>query len=105
MPRSSRIWVTASRERRLDDPAPSRAASASRSQHPARGGRLDADDRHVVGDDVVQLARDAQPLLDDGLPLQARGLGVDGAGLLGETVPLAGPLRHAAWPPMMAPPK
>ena len=46
------------------------AASGSRSMHPACGGRLDADDRHVVGDDVVQLAGDAQPLVDDGLPVQ-----------------------------------
>jgi hypothetical protein len=35
-----------------------------------------------VGDDVVQLAGDAEAFVDDGLLAQAAGLGGDGRGLL-----------------------
>ena len=39
-----------------------RALPGSRVEHPAGAGRLHAHDRHVVGDHVVQLAGDADPL-------------------------------------------
>ena len=90
VPSSSRIWVTASRDDVSTDAERRSRGLGSRSSTRRAAGRLDADDRHVVGDDVVQLAGDAQPLLDDGLAAQARGLRVDGARLLGEPVALQG---------------
>ena len=43
------------------------AASGSRSRTRRAAAAWMPIDRHVVADDVVQLAGDAQPLVDDGL--------------------------------------
>ena len=59
-------------------------------EHPACGAGLDAHRGDAVGDHVVQLAGDAQPLVDDRLLPQPAGLACDGGGLLLEPVPLAG---------------
>ena len=72
---------------------------------PAGGGRLDADDRDVVADDVVQLAGDAQPLVGDGAAAQAVALLADRLGLLGSSWARWRAARHASWPPTTAPPK
>ncbi len=50
--------------------------------HPPCGSRLHADDRHVVRDHVVQLARDAQPFDRDGLRPGALALGGELGGAL-----------------------
>ena len=56
-------------------------------------------------DDVVQLAGDAQPLVDDGLLAQPAGLGGDRRRLLLQPQRAAGPLATTTPPPTIAPPK
>ena len=57
------------------------------------GPRLDGDDRHGVGDHVVELARDAGALLGDRLAGPLAALGPGGGGLVGADA------HHAARPP------
>jgi hypothetical protein len=58
--------VTASRELSSIAPRASAAASAPFGEDPPRGTGLDADDRDVVPDDVVEFAGDPQAFVDDG---------------------------------------
>ena len=52
--------------------------------HASRRAGLDAHDADVVGDDVVQLARDAHPLLEHGPPRVLLALPLQLGGLRGE---------------------
>ena len=71
---------------------------------PAGPGGLHAHDRDVVGDDVVQLAGDPQPLVDDGLVAQPSRLLGNGAACWA-TRAWSRALFHADCPSQMAPPK
>src|SRR6478609_1344185 len=74
----------------LDDAERSGRRLGVAADDPTGCRRLDADDRHVVADDVVQLAGDAQPLVGDRASAQGVALEVDGARLLGQLGLLAG---------------
>ena len=75
MPSRPRIWVTASREERSMSPRARRRGLGVAVEDAAGRRGLDADDRDVVSDDVVQLAGDAQPLVGDGAAAQGVALG------------------------------
>ena len=51
---------------------------------------MDADDRDVVGHDIVQFTSDAQPFLSDRLIAERLALGGDGLGLIGQELLLTG---------------
>ena len=97
VPRSRRICASASRRGVLDVREGRARRVGVAVEDPAGGACLDAHRGDTVGDHVVQLAGDAQPLVDDGLLAQAARLGSDGRRLLLQPQALPGRApRHPA---------
>ena len=102
VPSRRRIWASASREASSTFARAVRAASGSRSRTRRAAPAWMPIAETSWRDDVVQLAGDAQPLVEDGLLAQPAGLGGDGRRLLLQPQRVAGPLattpRHRRSP-------